>query len=124
MRIFKNKWFAKFAEKEGISDAKLCKAVKDAESGKIDADYGSGVIKQRIARPNAGKSCGYRSVILYYRGKRAFFVYGFPKSKRENIDEVDERYFKEMAKLTLAFSDDELAKLVKTGAYEEVKCDD
>jgi hypothetical protein len=51
VRIFKHKWFAKFAKKEGISDAKLCKAVKDAESGKIDADYGGGVIKQRIGSP-------------------------------------------------------------------------
>ena len=124
MRIFKNKWFTKFAEKEGISDAKLCKAVKDAESGKIDADYGSGVIKQRIARPNAGKSGGYRSVILYYRGKRAFFVYGFPKSKRENIDEAEERDFKDLAKVLFALSDSELANLVNTGIYEEIKCND
>ena len=124
MRIFKNKWFAKFAEKEGISDAKLCKAVKDAESGKIDADYGSGVIKQRIARPNAGKSGGYRSVILYYRGKRAFFVYGFPKSKRENIDEAEERDFKDLAKMLFSLSDSELANLVNTGIYEEIKCND
>lgn len=124
MRIFKSKWFAKFAKKEGISDVRLCKAVKDAESGKIDADYGGSVIKQRIARSNKGKSGGYRSVILYYRGKRAFFVYGYPKSERENIDEADERYFKELARLTLAFSDHELATLVKTGAYEEVKCDE
>jgi hypothetical protein len=124
VRIFKNKWFAKFAEKEGISDAKLCKAVKDAESGKIDADYGSGVIKQRIARPNAGKSGGYRSVILYYRGKRAFFVYGFPKSKRENIDEAEERDFKDLAKMLFSLSDSELANLVNTGIYEEIKCND
>lgn len=38
MRIFKNKWFAKFASKEGISDEKLIKAVEDAEAGNIDAD--------------------------------------------------------------------------------------
>ena len=124
MRIFKNKWFAKFTKQEGISNAKLCKAVKDAESGKIDADYGGGVIKQRIARPNEGKSGGYRSVILYYRGKRAFFVYGFPKSKRANIDEAEERDFKDLAKVLFALSDNEIAKLVNTGLYEEIKCHD
>jgi hypothetical protein len=124
VRIFKNRWFAKFAKKEGISDAKLCTAVKDAESGKIDADYGGGVIKQRIARPNEGKSGGYRSVILYYRGKRAFFVYGFPKSERKNIDEAEERDFKDLAKLLFALSDNEIAKLVNTGVYKEIKCHD
>ena len=31
---------------------------------------------------------------------------------------------RELAKVTFAFSDDALAKVVKTGAYKEVKCDD
>jgi len=121
MRIFKNKRFAKFASKEGIDDAKLREAVQEAEAGKIDANYGGGVIKQRIARPGEGKSGGYRSVILYRRGDKAFFVYGFPKNERENIDKVEERAFKELAKITIAFSDDELRQLIKTGAYTEVK---
>ena len=32
MRIFKNKWFARFARKEGISETKLREAVRDAEA--------------------------------------------------------------------------------------------
>jgi len=124
VRIFISKWFAKFASKEGISDAKLREAVKDAEAGKIDCDYGGGVIKQRIARLNEGKSGGYRSIILFRRGDKAFFVYGFLKSERENINDAQEQSFRELAKVTFAFSDDQLAKLVKTGAYKEVKCDD
>ena len=79
VRVFKSKRFAKFARKERISDATLCQSVLDAERGQIDADYGGGVIKQRIARPNEGKSGGYRSIILFRRGERAFFVYGFAK---------------------------------------------
>ena len=39
MRIFKNRWFAKFAKDEGISDEKLCKAVKDAENGLGDKAF-------------------------------------------------------------------------------------
>jgi hypothetical protein len=54
VRIFKNRWSAKFARKEGIGDKKLIQAVKDANAGKIDADYGGGVIEQRIARPMKG----------------------------------------------------------------------
>ena len=117
MRIFKNKWFGRFARKENIDDAALCEAVKRAEAGKIDANYGGGVIKQRIARPHEGKSGGYRAVILYRRAHKAFFVYGFPKSERENIDEKEERAFKDMAEVTFGLSDNQLAKLVKTGAY-------
>lgn len=121
MLIFKSKRFTKFARNEGISDAKLCQVVRDAEAGKIDADYGGGVIKQRIARPGEGKSGGYRSIILYRQGDKAFFVYGFPKSERQSIDKTEERAFKELAKITFAFSSEELSTLIKTGAYKQVK---
>lgn len=50
IRIYANRWFAKFAAKEKISDATLTDAVHRAETGLIDADLGSGLIKQRIAR--------------------------------------------------------------------------
>ena len=94
------------------------------ESGRIDADYGGGVIKKRLARPNEGKSGGYRSIILYRQNDKAFFVYGFAKSERKNIDEDEERAFKDLARLTLSLSEEQLAKLVEKGAYKEVKCDD
>jgi hypothetical protein len=121
--ILKNRWFAKFAKKERISDACLRQAVMDAEAGKIDADYGGGVIKQRIARPNEGKSGGYRSIILFRKGNRAFFVYGFPKKEREDITDFEERKFKEFAKLAFALSDADLARLIEIGTYQEVKRD-
>lgn len=124
MRIFKSKWFAKFASKERITDAKLCGAIRNAEKGIVDADYGGGVIKQRIARPNEGKSGGYRSIVIFRKGALSFFVYGFAKSEQDNIDESDERDFKELAKIVLAVSDAELKTLVDSGKYMEVKCDD
>ena len=91
------------------------------DAGKIDAEYGGGVIKQRIARPGEGKSGGYRSIILYRQGDKAFFVYGFSKNERQSIDKTEERAFKELAKITFAFSVEELSTLIKTGAYKQVK---
>jgi hypothetical protein len=105
---------------EAISDATLCEVVRSVEAGRVDADYGGGVIKQRIARPGEGKSGGYRSVILYRRGDKAFFVYGFPKSERGNLNQAEERAFKDLARLTLAFSDDEIRQLINAGAYQEI----
>jgi hypothetical protein len=58
------------------------------------------------------------------RGGNAFFVYGFSKSRRENINEDEVREYKEAAKRVFAFSDDFLTELVKKGIYEEVKYDD
>lgn len=124
MRIFKSKWFGKFVREEVISDVKLCQAVRDAEAGLIDADYGGGVIKQRVARPSEGKSGGYRCIILYRKSSMAFFVYGFPKKERANISQLEKREFKELAKVTLDLSDSQLAKAIRTGAFMEVACDD
>jgi hypothetical protein len=122
VRIFKSKRFTKFARKERIDDATLCQAVSDAERGLVDASYGGEVIKQRIARPNEGKSGGYRSIILFRRRERAFFVYGFAKHEQANIDESDERDFKQLAKALLSASDAQLKILLASGEFLEVEC--
>jgi hypothetical protein len=60
MRIFKTSWFARFANKERIVDGSLKNSVSQLGMGQFDADLGGGVYKQRLARPGAGKSGGYR----------------------------------------------------------------
>jgi hypothetical protein len=122
MRLFKSRWFTKFARKERITDAILCSIVAEAEHGLIDADYGGGVIKKRIARPGEGKSGGYRSIILFRRRHRSFFVYGFAKNEQANIDESDERDFKDLAEILLEASEGDLNRLVDRGEYVEVNC--
>jgi hypothetical protein len=122
VRIFKNKWFVRFAEDEGIDDETLCEAVQLAEQGRIDANLGGGVIKQRLARRGSGKSAGYRSIILYRKGDKAFFVYGFAKNSQDNITRNDEKNFKESAKFVLNLSDDDIKKLIKEHNWQEVRC--
>ncbi len=120
-RIFKTKWFQRFARKEKISDAVLARVIARAERGQVDADLGNGVIKQRIARPGQGKSGGYRTIIFFKRGQRAVFVYGFAKSERTNIDADEEKQFKEAARNVLQLTDKQIADLVKNGDFVEVK---
>ena len=122
MRIFKNKWFQRFSSTEDIGDATLCKAVDDAERGLVDADLGGGVIKQRIARKGEGGSGGFRSIIFYRQSERAFFVFGFAKSRTENIRRDELRAFKKLAKEMLALSDSEIEAMKKTRALTEVTC--
>ena len=121
MRIFKSRWFQRFARKEGIGDAVLREAVARAEKGQIDADLGGEVIKQRIARPGGGKSKGYRTIVFFRRGTKAFFMYGFAKSQRANITENEEAQFKQAAKHVLALTERQLAELLKRGDFMEVK---
>ena len=121
MRIFKSRWFQRFARREGIADAVLREAVGRAEKGLIDADLGGGVVKQRIARRGQGRSQGYRTIILFRRGARAFFVYGFAKSGRANIDEDEREQFKDAAKIVLALTETQLAARLERGDFAEVK---
>lgn len=80
MRVFRNQWTTKFAQKHRISDADLLEAVERAGSGLIDADLGGGVIKQRIALQGQGRRGGYRSLIIFKHGETAFFMEPLPKA--------------------------------------------
>jgi hypothetical protein len=119
-RVFKTRWFQRFARSEKIRDAVLLDAVARAEKGQLDADLGGGVIKQRIARPGQGKSGGYRTIILFKQGQRAVFVYGFAKSERENIDADEEKQFKEAARHVLRLTEKQIAELIKEGDFVEI----
>jgi hypothetical protein len=106
--------------KERISDAALREAVARAEQGQVDAYLGGEVIKQRIARPGQGKRGGYRAIIYFRRGERAFLEYGFAKSDRSNINASEEAQFKEAAKFVLSLTEKQLAELLKRGDFVEV----
>jgi hypothetical protein len=124
VRIFKNKSFARFARKARIADAALCEAVGNAERGLIDADLGGGVIKQRIARPGKGKSGGFRTIILFQAGARAFFVHGFAKNDQDNIRDDELAAFKMLAAELLGYDDAALATAIEAGVFMEVMDDD
>jgi hypothetical protein len=124
MRVFKNKPFARFARKAGLADQALLKAIADAEQGLVDADLGGGVLKQRVAREGGGKSGGFRTIILFRSGERAFFVHGFAKSDRANIRDDELAAFKLLASALLAYNDVALATVVAAGVLMEVKSDE
>lgn len=118
MRVFKNSWFMRFARKETISDSSLVELVRQIEEGKLGVDLGGGVYKQRLGRHGDGKSGGYRIIICFRRGERAFFVYGFPKSDRENITKSELAQFKKLAKILFAMTDEQLNQ---SQAFQEIQ---
>jgi hypothetical protein len=124
IRIYANRWFAKFAAKEKISDATLADAVHRAESGLIDADLGSGLIKQRIARQGGGKSGGYRSILIFRLGERAIFVFAFAKSDKGNLSAAELKVYRKAASIMLELDDDEIETEVEAGRLVEVKDDE
>jgi hypothetical protein len=121
MRIYKNAWFTKFARKEKVDDDALCDAIRRAEKGMIDADLGSGLLKQRVAREGAGKSSGYRTLIFFRSGERAIFVAGFAKNDKANLNALELAELRKAAKMVLAFSQDRIENEVKAGRLAEVE---
>lgn len=120
MRVLKSKWFSRFARKEGLSDDKLLDALREMEDGLIDADYGGGLIKKRIARDGGGKSGGYRSIIAYRHETRCVFMFSFAKSDKDNLSRSEVAEYKAAAEIYLGLSDRQIAQAVENRELEEV----
>lgn len=120
LRVFKTKWMARFARSEKLDDTRLIDAVVDAERGRIDADLGGGLIKQRVARAGGGKSGGYRMVVAYRREDRAVFLYGFAKNERDNIAPDELKSLREIAAGFLDADEAGLAQAIRNGTLLEV----
>ena len=123
MRTFKTRPFARFAIREGITDEALCDAVERARRGLVDADLGGGVIKQRIARRGQGRSGGFRVIVVFRRGERAFFVHGFAKSDRENLRRKETGALRALADEMLGLAGPDLEAMLSNGTISEVSCD-
>jgi hypothetical protein len=122
-RIYKNRWFAKFASRVGISDAMLIAAVAQADQGQIDADLGAGLIKQRVAREGEGKSGGYRTLMFFRHEQRAVFAFGFAKSDKSNLTATELKVYKQAAKIVLALTSEQIAIEVREKRLFEVNDD-
>lgn len=120
MRIFKTKWFTRYAAKTDIDDESLVEAVERANSGLVDAKLGGNVIKLRIPRKGQGRSSGYRTLIAYHKNKRAIFLYGFAKNERENIDDIQLESLKEMALAWLKLEEKKINSSLNEGLLQEV----
>ena len=124
MRIFKTRWFARFARREEIADKGLIEAIRRAERGLIDADLGGGLIKQRVARQGQGRSGGYRVLVAYRTKDRAVFMFGFATSEQENIGSDELVFLRALAKNWLTADNAKIRKEIVTGNLQEIEDDE
>lgn len=123
MAIYKTRWFDRWARKQNLSTRSLCEAVREMEAGLYEADLGGGLLKKRIARPGQGKSGGFRTLMATNKGSKWFFVFGFPKNVRSNIDKDEEDSLKKLASHLLSLSPPALVTAQRAGELMEVNCD-
>jgi hypothetical protein len=120
MQIFQTKWFARWAANEGLLEQALRNAVSEMEHGLIDADLGGHVVKKRIGIGGRGKSGGVRTILAFKVKDKAFFLYGFAKNQRDNIDDKELQALKKMAAHLLAYDSKALEQAIKTQELIEV----
>ncbi|NOX28318.1 MAG: type II toxin-antitoxin system RelE/ParE family toxin [Gammaproteobacteria bacterium] len=120
MRAFKTKWFQHWAVKEGLSDQALQSALNEINSGLVDANLGGHIIKKRVALPGQGKRGSLRTLLAFRLDSRAFFIYGFAKNERANIDQKELKVLKLLAKELLSYNIEKLKMAVMAGELIEV----
>ncbi|MEI7609891.1 MAG: type II toxin-antitoxin system RelE/ParE family toxin [Rhodospirillaceae bacterium] len=126
MRVYKNKWFHRWARGEGIADATLIAAVEEILAGKVDADLGGYLFKKRLARAGQGKSGGYRTIVGYRKSgsDRLIFLFAFPKNSKANISGREEAALSIAAEGFLNATDEHVNALLEKGAVWEVTTDE
>ena len=121
IRIYKLKWFKRWASKEGLSDSVLKLAITEMQQGLVDADLGANVYKKRVPLLGQGKSGSLRTLIAFQVDNKAFFIYGFSKNARSNINVKEMKSLKVLAKELLNYSEEKLKKAIDSGSIEEVR---
>lgn len=119
-RVFKTRYFERWMRKTALTDAALCLAVQEMAQGLIDVDLGGGLLKKRVGMAGRGKRGGARALIATNLDSRWFYVFGFEKNERANIDADEREALKELAQELLLRSDEELEIALADGALKEI----
>ena len=121
MQIFQTKWFAHWADKEGLSPQVLCAAVAEISRGLVDANLSGHVVKKRVALGGRGKSGGVRTLLAYKLNDKAFFLYGFAKNQQSNITDKELKALKLLAAKLLAYDSRQLAVAITAQELYEIR---
>ncbi len=121
MRIFKHRVFHQWAKEEKLQDSTLKKAISEMEKGLFEVSMGSGLYKKRIAKEGKGKSGSYRTLVAFLSKEKSFFIYGFSKNNRANINEKEKKIYKQLSKDLINMTEDAIQKMIVNGKLYEVK---
>jgi hypothetical protein len=121
MHKLMTKHFAKWASKQKIPKKELASALAEVQEGNFEANLGGHIYKKRIRLEGRGKSGGGRTIICYKRNDRAIFIHGFAKNEKSNLSPRELNAFKELAKILLALSPEDIQVAINNGDFIEVQ---
>lgn len=82
--------------------------------------WGGCIVKKRVALPGHGKRGGARTIVATKIAGRWFFLFGFSKNERSNIDKDELRALQEVAAELLNFDDQQLTTALSAGEILEI----
>ena len=124
MNVYLSKAFTRMARRGGLTDIHICQAVAEMNIGLIDANLGAGLFKKRIAMPGQGKRGSWRALLGFQAGKKAFFLYLFPKNSRDNIEDDEMKALKRLTRYYLTLKPSEIKTALQCGELNEVNCNE
>ena len=119
-RVFKTRYFNRWMRKTQLDDRALCDAVLEMMQGLIDADLGGGVVKKRVGVAGRGKQGGARTLLATNNHDRWFFIFGFQKNTRSNINSREKEALKLLADDLLSMSATALDSACQRDELQEI----
>ena len=122
MRVFKNKWFSRWARKENIADRVLLDAAQEIAAGRVEADLGGCLFKKRLQRTGTGKRGSYRVLVGYRKPDtdRIIFLYAFAKNDKASLSANEQTALYLVAESFVSATDHQIQMLVEEGTLREV----
>jgi hypothetical protein len=119
-RFLKIRAFTRWMRKTELTDKALVDAAKEMEQGLIDADLGGNVYKKRVPLPHRGKRGSVRILVAARMQGHLFFMFGFEKTEKDNIDDDESAFLKKQASKLLALDDSQIDALIESGHFQEI----
>jgi hypothetical protein len=119
-RVFMTRHFSRWLSKTDLSIEALCGAVEEMERGLVDANLGGGILKKRVALPGRGKRGSTRTLVATNTVNRWFFVFGFEKTDRDNINAKELSALKALASDLLRLGVSELSAALAAKTLQEI----
>jgi len=120
MKIFKNKLFHQWTKKIGLENKLLEMAINEISVGLHNGKLGGLLYKKRIGIKGKGKRSSLRTIVAFKKEDKAFFVYGYAKNARANIDGKEKQVLLKLAKLYFSYSDSQITEAINMGKFIEV----
>lgn len=120
MYYLKNKYFTRWARKQGITDRALLEVIHEFENGLFEANLGNNLFKKRIALAGRGKSGGTRTILFYQKHKKLIFCFGFEKSQQDSLTGADVKSINKLSEAYQITTEEGLIGDIKDGKFIEI----